>query len=141
MKSLRKARKSVKSLRKVVKSMKIWRNKSFWQFNRRSRLKMDKLGVPFFDFDIRCWVGPSTSQNHGVNFPPPLSFRKIKVFDKIFGKILSPGFWPSKLWFAFFQQWSIGYWLSIPHLKDLDPKILCMCLVLFLLSWVLRFCK
>ena len=44
----------------------------------------------FFNFDIRWWVGPSTSKNHGINFPPPLSFRKIKVFEKFFGKILSP---------------------------------------------------
>ena len=59
-------------------------------FNRKSRLKMDKKIYQFFNFDIRWWVGPSTSKNHGINFPPPLSFRKIKVFEKFFGKILSP---------------------------------------------------
>ena len=64
----------------------------FLYVNRRSRIKMDKKIVSFFNFDIRWWVGPSTSKNHEVNFPAPLSFRKIKVFDKIFEKWLSPGF-------------------------------------------------
>ena len=109
--------------------------------NRRSKIGMDKVEVRFFNFHIRWWVGPSTSKNHGVNFPPPFGFRKIKVFDKIFEKILSPGIWPPKLWFAFYQQWHIGTWLSIPHLKDLDPRIPCMCLVMILLSWMLRICK
>ena len=111
------------------------------QINRRSKIGMDKVEVRFFNFHIRWWVGPSTSKNHGVNFPPPFGFRKIKVFDKIFEKILSPGIWPPKLWFAFYQQWHIGTWLSIPHLKDLDPRIPCMCLVMILLSWMLRICK
>ena len=110
-------------------------------FNRRSRIKMHKIVVPFFNFYIRWWVGPSTSKNHGANFPPPFSFRKIKVFDIIFEKILSPGIGPPKLWFAFYQQWSIGNWHSIPHLKDLDLRIPCMCLVMILLSWMLRICK
>ena len=110
-------------------------------FNRRSRIKMHKIVVPFFNFYIRWWVGPSTSKNHGVNFPPPFSFRKIKVFDIIFEKILSPRIGPPKLWFAFYQQWSIGNWHSIPHLKDLDLRIPCMCLVMILLSWMLRICK
>ena len=109
--------------------------------NRRSRIKMHKIVVPFFNFHIRWWVGPSTSKNHGANFPPPFSFRKIKVFDIIFEKILSPGIGPPKLWFAFYQQWSIGNWHSIPHLKDLDLRISCMCLVRILLSWMLRICK
>ena len=60
------------------------------KINRKSRLKMDKKIYRFFNFVIRWWVGPSTSKNHGINFPPPLSFRKIQVFEKIFGKILSP---------------------------------------------------
>ena len=112
-----------------------------FSLNRRSRIKMHKIVVPFFNFYIRWWVGPSTSKNHGANFPPPFSFRKIKVFDIIFEKILSPGIGPPKLWFAFYQQWSIGNWHSIPHLKDLDLRIPCMCLVMILLSWMLRICK
>ena len=51
---------------------------------------MDKKIYRFFNFVIRWWVGPSTSKNHGINFPPPLSFRKIQVFEKFFGKFLSP---------------------------------------------------
>ena len=118
-----------------------WGTFDLTKFNRRSKIGMDKVEVRFFNFHIRWWVGPSTSKNHGVNFPPPFGFRKIKVFDKIFEKILSPGTWPPKLWFAFYQQWHIGTWLSIPHLKDLDPRIPCMCLVMILLSWMLRICK
>ena len=83
---------------------------------------------------IRWSLGPSGSQNYGLNFPAEPSCWEMKIFILV---------WKNGCfaWNASSQQLSMTNEQTIYHLKDLGARISHMLLFLFSVNSALRNCK
>ena len=118
------------SFREVSKILKI--------LNSGSRSKSATSTYTFWVRGIMWWVGPSGSQNHGLNFPAQLSCWEIKVFDFFLQMAKIFIVWRADVWIEFSQQLSIAHEQTIYHLKDLGARISSMVLILLWGYSVLR---
>ena len=116
-----------------------WERSNFQAyFNSGSISENATLTYTFWVRGIRWWVGPSRSQNHGLNFPAQLSCWEIKVFDFFLQMAKIFIVWRADVWIEFSQQLSIAHEQTIYHLKDLGARISSMVLILLWGYSVLR---